>query len=103
MVSKISVMPSSEWTGMAVASGIAVAAMSFLAIDAGVDLNSGGMAKHLEKAQASIMSVAASQHQLAFAVRSLAGGSDQNRRSADRPCILDYVHRPKPVGIDRGV
>src|SRR6185369_10191371 len=61
MVSKISVMPSSEWTGMAVASGIAVAAMSFLAIDAGVDLNSGGMAKHLEKAQASIMNVAASQ------------------------------------------
>ncbi|SFH82535.1 hypothetical protein SAMN04487925_101664 [Bradyrhizobium sp. cf659] len=88
---------------MAVGSGIAVAAMSFLAIDAGVDLNSGGMARHLEVAQASIMSVAASQHQLAFAVRSLAGGSDQNRRSADRPCIQGHEPRPKPASIDPGV
>ncbi|BAC49702.1 bsl4437 [Bradyrhizobium diazoefficiens USDA 110] len=96
-------MPSSEWTRMAVASGIAVGAMSFLAIDAGVDLNSSGIAKHLEAAQASIMNVAASQHQLAFAVRSLAGGSDQNGHSADRPCFQDYEHGSKPAGIDRGV
>ncbi len=87
---------------MAITAGVAVVAMSFLAIDATVD--SGGIAKRLEVAQASIMNVAASQHQLAFAVRSLAGGSDQNRRSAaDRSCIQRHEHRPQPVGIDRGV
>ena len=89
---------------MAVAAGAAVIAMSFLAIDAGVDLSAGGIAKRLEVAQTSIMDVAASQYQLAFAVRSLAGGSDQKRGSAaDRSCIHGYEHRPQPVGLDRGV
>jgi hypothetical protein len=57
-------MPSSEWTGMAVAAGAAVIAMSFLAIDAVVDVSPGGIARRLEVAQTSIMDVAASQYQL---------------------------------------
>ncbi|UWU73058.1 hypothetical protein N2603_23425 [Bradyrhizobium huanghuaihaiense] len=57
---------------MAIASAVAVIAMAFLAIDAGVDVNSGMIAKRIETARASITDAAASQHQLAFAVQAWA-------------------------------
>ena len=57
-----------EWTRMAIASAVAVIAMGFLAIDAGV-VNTSVVARRIEVAQASIANVAASQHELAFAVQ----------------------------------
>lgn len=54
---------------MAIAAAIAAAAMSFLAIDAGIDVRSSDIAKRIEMAQASIVNVAMSQHELASAVQ----------------------------------
>jgi hypothetical protein len=62
-------MPLSDLTRMAIASAVAVVAISFLAVDAGV-VNSGVITKPIATAQASIADAAASQHQLAFAVQS---------------------------------
>jgi len=67
-----------EWTRMAIAPAVAVIAMCFLAIDAGV-VNSGAITKRIEMAQASIANMAASQHQLAFAVQAWARGSHQKQ------------------------
>ena len=69
-------MPLSDWTRMGIASAVAVAAISFLAIDAGV-VNSGVITKPIETARASIANVATSQHELAFAVQAWAGRGHQ--------------------------
>lgn len=72
-------MPPSEWTRMAVASAVAVAAVSFLAIDVAVDVNPGVIAKRIEMARASIADAAVSQHQLAFAAQAWARRSHQKQ------------------------
>ncbi|MET4221840.1 uncharacterized protein (TIGR02588 family) [Bradyrhizobium sp. LB8.2] len=69
-------MPLSEWTRMAIASAVAVIAMSYLAIDAGV-VSSSGITKRIETARASIAGTAVSQYQLAFAVQAWAGRGHQ--------------------------
>ncbi|MBR1132541.1 hypothetical protein JQ592_29960 [Bradyrhizobium iriomotense] len=78
-------MPPSEWTRMAIASAVAVLAISFLAIDATVDVNSGGIAKRIETARASIADAAISQHQLAFAVQAWSRGNHQKPLSEKQP------------------
>jgi hypothetical protein len=65
-----------EWTRMAIASAVAILAMSYLAIDAGV-VNTGVVKRRIEVAKASIADVAASQHQLAFAVQAWTRQSQQ--------------------------
>ncbi|MET4721957.1 hypothetical protein ABIF63_006063 [Bradyrhizobium japonicum] len=72
-----------EWTRMAIASAVAVIAMSYLAIDAGV-VNSSVITRRIETARASIADAAAGQHQLAFAVRAWARPSRQNADSEPR-------------------
>jgi hypothetical protein len=62
---------------MAIASAVAVAAISFLAVDAGV-VNSGVVTKPIATARATIADAAASQHQLAFAVQTWARRGHQN-------------------------
>ena len=64
-------MPLSDLTRMAIASAVAVVAISFLAVDAGV-VNSGVVTKPIATARATIADAAASQHQLAFAVQAWA-------------------------------
>lgn len=61
-------MPLSEWTRMAIASAVAIVAMSYLAIDAGV-VNTSVVTKRIETAQASIVGAAMGQNHLAFAVQ----------------------------------
>ncbi|MFK4507669.1 hypothetical protein ABIF81_002847 [Bradyrhizobium daqingense] len=97
-------MPSSDWTRMAIASGVAATAIAFLAIDAAVDVSPRGIARRLEVVQASLTHAAAGHHQLAFAVRAWARGSDQTHRPAGyQSCIERDEQRPQPVGVDRGV
>ncbi|MGY3344875.1 MULTISPECIES: hypothetical protein [unclassified Bradyrhizobium] len=72
-------MPRAELTKMAIACAIAIVAMSFVALDAFVDVNSGLIAKRIEVAQASIAEVAMSRHQLAAAVHALAHRGHQKR------------------------
>ncbi|MBK3663442.1 hypothetical protein JJE66_19735 [Bradyrhizobium diazoefficiens] len=62
-------MPLSEWTRMGIACAVAIVAMSFLALDAVVDVNSSVIAKRIDVAQASIVDAATNQHQLASAVQ----------------------------------
>ncbi|WP_354109251.1 hypothetical protein [Bradyrhizobium sp. S3.12.5] len=62
---------------MGIAVAVAIVAMSFLALDAIVDVNSGVIAKRIELAQASIADVAMSQHQLASAVQACAHRAQQ--------------------------
>ncbi|MCP3369677.1 hypothetical protein [Bradyrhizobium cajani] len=89
---------------MAITSGIALAAMSFLAIDAVTDVNPVEIAKRAEMVQASIADAAASQQQRVVAVHAWMRGSDQKPHSVMyRSCPQDHVHGPKPVDIDRGV
>ncbi|MGY8631807.1 hypothetical protein RAD15_04805 [Bradyrhizobium sp. 14AA] len=61
---------------MAIASAVAVIAISFLAVDAGV-VNSRAITERVEVARASIAGAAVSRHQLAFAVQEWAGRSEQ--------------------------
>lgn len=96
-------MPPSDWTRIAITSGVAATAMAFLAIDAAVDVSPGGIAKRLEVVQASLTDVAVGHHQLAFAVRAWARGGDQTHPAAYRSCIQRDEQTPQPVGIDRGV
>ena len=72
-------MPRGELTRMGIAFAVAIVAVSFLALDAIIDVNSGAIAKRIEAAQASIADVAVSQHQLASAVQAW------TRRSHERP------------------
>lgn len=97
-------MPRSDWTRMAVASGVAATAIAFLAIDAAVDVSPNGIAKRLEVVQASLTDIAVGHHHLAFAVQAWARGSDRTAGpAAYQLCIQRHEHRPQPVGIDRGV
>jgi hypothetical protein len=66
---------------MGIAFAVALVAMSFLALDAVVDVNSGAIARRIETAQASIADVAMSQHQLTDAVHARA------RRGHERPSL----------------
>lgn len=72
-------MPSTEWTRMAIASAVAVVAISFLAVDAGV-VNTSVVTKRIEVAQASIVGAAMGQHELAFAVQAWARRNHQKPR-----------------------
>jgi len=76
-------MPRAELTRMGIAFAVALVAMSYLAIDAGiVDVSSGTIAKRIEIAQASIADAAMSQHQLASAVHAWAHRGHQKPQSA---------------------
>ena len=75
-------MPRAELTRMGIAGAVAIVAISFLALDAIVDVNSGAIAKRIEMAQASIADVAMSQHQLASAVQAWTHRGHQKQRSA---------------------
>ncbi|WP_409188873.1 hypothetical protein [Bradyrhizobium sp. RDM4] len=95
-------MPASDWTRMGIASAVAVIAISFLAVDASVDVNSAGIAKRLEATLASITHVTAGERQLAFAVEAWAHESELTRRSAADPsCVPARQHRPQPVSVIR--
>lgn len=71
-------MQLSELTRMAIASAVAIGAMSYLAIDSGV-VTTSVVTKPIKVAQASIIGAAMGQHQLAFAVREWA------RRGHEKP------------------
>ncbi|KYK45195.1 hypothetical protein A1D31_10975 [Bradyrhizobium liaoningense] len=73
-------MPQPEWTRMAIASAVAIVAMSYLAIDAGL-VNTNVVTKPIKVAQASIFGAATGQHHLAFAVQEWA------RRGHERPAL----------------
>ena len=75
-------MPRAELTRMGIACAVAIVAISFLALDAVVDVNSGAIAKRIEMAQASIADAAMSQHQLASAVQAWAHRGHQKQPSA---------------------
>ncbi|MGY0574012.1 hypothetical protein ACTGJ9_025510 [Bradyrhizobium sp. RDM12] len=75
-------MPQAELTRMGIACAVAIVAISFLALDAIVDVNSSAITKRIELAQASIVDVAMSQHQLASAVQAWARRGHQKQRSA---------------------
>ena len=97
-------MPLSEWTRMAIASAVAVTAVSYLAIDAVVDVDADAITKRIEVAQASISHAVAHQYQQAFAVRASARGSEQKQRPAtNHLCSESQENGPQPVRLDRGV
>ena len=76
-------MPRPELTRMGIAFAVALVAMSYLAIDAGVvGVNSGAIKQRIETAQASIVHVAMSQHQLASAAQAWARRDHQKQPSA---------------------
>lgn len=75
-------MPRAELTRMGIAVAVAIVAMSFLVLDAVVDVNSGAIAKRIEMAQASIADAAMSQHQLASAVHAWTRRGHQKEPSA---------------------
>ena len=75
-------MPRAELTRMGIACAVAIVAISFLALDAVVDVNSGAIAKRIEMAQASIADAAMSQHQLASALQAWARRGHQKQPSA---------------------
>lgn len=75
-------MPRAELTRMGIAGAVAIVAISFLALDAVVDVNSGVIAKRIEMAQASIADVAKSQHELASAVQAWTRRGHQKQPSA---------------------
>ncbi|EJN15450.1 hypothetical protein PMI42_00980 [Bradyrhizobium sp. YR681] len=73
---------------MAIASAVAIVAMSYLAIDAGL-VNTSVVTKRIEVAQASIANVAASQHELAFAVQAWTHRAHQKSHLEDRKQHLE--------------
>jgi len=75
-------MPRAELTRMGIAGAVAIVAISFLALDAVVDVNSNEITKRIEMAQASIVDAAMSQHQLASAVQAWAHRGHQKQPSA---------------------
>ena len=75
-------MPRAELSRMGIACAVAIVAISFLALDAVVDVNSNEITKRIEMAQASIADAAMSQHQLAFAVQAWARRGHQKQPSA---------------------
>ncbi|MCK1388125.1 hypothetical protein [Bradyrhizobium sp. 21] len=81
-------MPAYEWTKMAIASAVAIVAMLYLAIDAGV-VNSSAITKRIETARASIAGTAVSQYQLAFAVQAWSGRGHQ--KPALKPALEECL------------
>lgn len=75
-------MPRAELTRMGIACAVAIVAISLLALDAVVDVNSSAITKRIEMAQASIADAAMSQHQLASAVQAWARRGHQKQPSA---------------------
>ncbi|PJG56460.1 hypothetical protein CVM73_02520 [Bradyrhizobium forestalis] len=71
-------MQQSELTRMAIASAVAIVAISYLAVDAGV-VNTNVVTRPVKVAQASIIGAAMGQHHLAFAVQ------DWARRGHEKP------------------
>ncbi|WP_249139492.1 hypothetical protein [Bradyrhizobium japonicum] len=63
---------------MAIASAVAIVAISYLAVDAGV-VNTNVVTRPVKMAQASIIGAAMGQHRLAFAVQ------DWTRRGHEKP------------------
>ena len=75
-------MPRTELTRMGIAFAVALVAMSYLAIDAGVvDVNSGAIVKRIETAGASIVDAARGQNRPVFLVQAW------TRRSHERPAF----------------
>ena len=77
-------MPAYEWTKMAIASAVAIFAMSYLAIDAGV-VNTSVVTKRIEVVKASIADAGMGQHHLAFAVQAWA------RRDQQKPHVEECL------------
>ncbi|KYG19373.1 hypothetical protein SE92_03110 [Bradyrhizobium sp. AT1] len=75
-----------EWTRMAIASAVAIVAMSYLAIDAGL-VNTSVVTKPIKVAQASIVGAAMGQHHLAFAVQEWARPSHANDNGQEKPAV----------------
>ena len=76
-----------EWTRMAIASAVAIVAMSFLAIDAGV-VNTSVVTRPIKVAQASIIGAAMGQHHRSFAVQEWARPSrDNSEKPALEHCL----------------
>ena len=75
-----------EWTRMAIASAVAIVAMSYLAIDAGV-VNTSVVTRPIKVAQASIVGAAMGQHHFAFAVQEWARPSHANYDSQEKPAV----------------
>ena len=75
-------MPRAELTRMGIAFAVAIVAISFLALDAIVDVNSSAITKRIETARASIVKVAMSERELASAVQAWARGGHQKQPSA---------------------
>ena len=75
-------MQQSELTRMAIASAVAIVAMSYLAVDAGV-VNTNVVMGPIKLAQASIIGAAAGQRQPAFSLQ------DWARRDGEKP-QLEY-------------
>lgn len=75
-------MPRTELTRMGIALAVAVVAMSFLALDAVVDVNSGAIKQRIETAQASIVHVAMSHQDLASAIQAWTRRDHQKQPSA---------------------
>nr|AWM07452.1 hypothetical protein CIT39_13970 [Bradyrhizobium symbiodeficiens]QDF37964.1 hypothetical protein FJN17_10465 [Bradyrhizobium symbiodeficiens] len=76
-----------EWTRMAIASAVAIVAMSYLAIDAGV-VNTSVVTRPIKVAQASIIGAAMGEHQLSFAVQEWARPSrDNDEKPALEHCL----------------
>ncbi|MDD1529064.1 hypothetical protein C7U92_15665 [Bradyrhizobium sp. WBOS7] len=71
-------MQQSELTRMAIASAVAIAAMSYLAVDAGL-VNTNVVTKPIKVAQASIFGTGMGHHHLAFAVQ------EWSRRGHEKP------------------
>jgi hypothetical protein len=89
---------------MAIASGVAVTAISYLAIDAVVDVNADVIEKRIEVAQASISSAVANQYHLAFAAHASEHGSElKNRPVESHLCSEHQESGPQPAHLDRGV
>ncbi|MDA9436027.1 hypothetical protein XH88_30355 [Bradyrhizobium sp. CCBAU 51627] len=75
-------MPRTELMRMGIAFAVAIVAISFLALDAIVDVNSSAITKRIETMQASIADVAMSRHQLASTVQAWTHRGDQKQPSA---------------------
>jgi hypothetical protein len=69
---------------MTVAAAVAFLSISLLAADAVLDLNTGGLAKRLASAPASIVDAMIGQHQFAFAVRTSARGKTAPEQQCPR-------------------
>lgn len=67
-----------EWTRMAIASAVAIVAMSYLAVDAGL-VSTNVVTKRIDVVQASIVGAATSHHELAFAVQAWARQGHEKR------------------------